>query len=127
MAEGFCVVRRPGWSDILIFVFLMCALQFLGDLSDEGTPGPIPNPAVKLVSADGTALVAGWESRSSPRNCCCFRNLYTSTLDFERFFHLRKIAANEVSKISSVMRMSRLYRLMKIKKIIRSLRVIRND
>ena len=39
----------------------------LGDLSDEGTPGPIPNPEVKLVSADGTWWVTAWESRSSPR------------------------------------------------------------
>ena len=37
-----------------------------GDRSGEGTPGPIPNPEVKLSSADGTALEAGWESRSSP-------------------------------------------------------------
>ena len=40
----------------------------LGDLSDEGTPGPIPNPVVKLVSADGTWGAAPWESRSLPRD-----------------------------------------------------------
>mgnify|MGYP003443370443 CR=1 FL=1 len=28
--------------------------RFVGDLSDKGTPGPISNPAVKLVSADGS-------------------------------------------------------------------------
>ncbi len=38
-----------------------------GGLSGEGTPGPIPNPAVKLSSADGTSLVAGRKSRSSPK------------------------------------------------------------
>lgn len=38
----------------------------LGDLSDEGPPGPIPNPEVKLVSADGTWLETAWESRSLP-------------------------------------------------------------
>ena len=37
-------------------------------MSDEGTPGPIPNPEVKLVSADGTWRAASWESRSLPRN-----------------------------------------------------------
>ena len=42
----------------------------VGDRSGGGTPGPIPNPAVKPASADGTALVAGWESRSLPRKLC---------------------------------------------------------
>ena len=37
-----------------------------GGIGGEGTPGSIPNPAVKLPSADGTALVTGWESRSLP-------------------------------------------------------------
>ena len=37
-------------------------------MSDEDTPGPIPNPAVKLVSADGTWGATPWESRSSPRD-----------------------------------------------------------
>ena len=31
-----------------------------------GTPGPIPNPEAKPSSADGTALVRVWESRSPP-------------------------------------------------------------
>src|SRR5579862_8838582 len=30
------------------------------------TPGPIPNPEAKPCSADGTALVTGWESRTPP-------------------------------------------------------------
>ena len=38
----------------------------VGDMSGEGTPGSIPNPAVKLVSADGTAGATLWESRSLP-------------------------------------------------------------
>jgi hypothetical protein len=38
----------------------------VGDWSDEGPPGPIPNPEVKLVSADGTWGAAPWESRSLP-------------------------------------------------------------
>ena len=32
----------------------------------EVTPVPIPNTEVKPSSADGTALVTGWESRSLP-------------------------------------------------------------
>jgi hypothetical protein len=38
----------------------------VGDWSGEGPPGPIPNPEVKLVSADGTWGAAPWESRSLP-------------------------------------------------------------
>ena len=40
----------------------------LGDWSDEGTPGNISNPEVKVVSADGTWGAAPWESRSLPRD-----------------------------------------------------------
>ena len=40
----------------------------LGDPCGGGTPGYIPNPVVKPASADGTAPVAGWESRSLPRD-----------------------------------------------------------
>ena len=39
----------------------------LGDLSGVGTPGPIPNPEVKHVSADGTWRATSRESRSLPR------------------------------------------------------------
>ena len=38
----------------------------LGDWSGGGTPGNIPNPAVKPASADGTWGAAPWESRSLP-------------------------------------------------------------
>ena len=48
--------------------FIVFSRRSLGDLSDEGTPGPIPNPAVKLVSADGTWGATPWESRSLPRD-----------------------------------------------------------
>src|ERR1700754_1185591 len=37
-----------------------------GGHSGGETPGPIPNPEAKPSSADGTALVRVWESRSSP-------------------------------------------------------------
>ena len=39
----------------------------LGDLCGRGTPGPISNPVVKHVSADGTWRATSWESRSLPR------------------------------------------------------------
>ena len=38
----------------------------VGDRGDGGPPGSIPNPAVKPVRADGTAIVMSWESRSLP-------------------------------------------------------------
>ena len=41
-------------------------LSLAGDYSEEATPDPIPNSEVKLFSADGTAWVTVWESRSSP-------------------------------------------------------------
>lgn len=40
--------------------------DYVGGRSDEGPPGPIPNPEVKLVSADGTWGAAPWESKSLP-------------------------------------------------------------
>ena len=43
----------------------MCRESY-GDHSGRETPGPIPNPEAKPASADGTALVTVWESRTSP-------------------------------------------------------------
>ena len=43
--------------------------RFVGDNCVEATPVPIPNTAVKLYSADGTAGAARWESTSSPTSC----------------------------------------------------------
>jgi len=41
-----------------------------GDHGEGETPGSIPNPEAKPFSADGTALVKVWESRTSPDNHC---------------------------------------------------------
>ena len=41
--------------------------NFLGGQGGGGTPGPIPNPVVKPVSADGTWGATPRESRSLPR------------------------------------------------------------
>ena len=40
--------------------------KFSGGNRERETPVPIPNTEVKPLSADGTALATGWESRSSP-------------------------------------------------------------
>ena len=38
-----------------------------GGNGEKETPVPIPNTEVKLFSADGTAPVTEWESRTPPR------------------------------------------------------------
>ena len=53
--------RPPPWA-----VRVWPAQGEIGGWSDEGTPGPIPNPVVKFVSADGTWGASPWESRSPP-------------------------------------------------------------
>src|SRR5687768_9008298 len=40
--------------------------QSYGGHSERETPGPIPNPEVKPISADGTATDRLWESRTPP-------------------------------------------------------------
>jgi hypothetical protein len=40
--------------------------NFSGGCGEGETPVPIPNTAVKPLSADGTARVGVWESRSPP-------------------------------------------------------------
>src|SRR5436305_10957317 len=42
------------------------SIEFRRHNSEGETPGPIPNPEAKPFSADGTALVTGWESRTPP-------------------------------------------------------------
>ena len=64
--ENFLKKRRMSCS--VLRVSSRTKEEFSGDLSDEVTPGPIPNPAVKLVSADGSAWVTACKSRSLPEN-----------------------------------------------------------
>ena len=52
---------------LFIYKFLIVKKSLLGDSSGGGTPGSIPNPAVKPTSADGTWGATLWESRSLPR------------------------------------------------------------
>src|SRR5690349_22348432 len=42
--------------------------QRYGGHGERETPGPIPNPEAKPLSADGTAPGTGWESRTPPDN-----------------------------------------------------------
>ena len=47
--------------------FATYGIKVLGDYSEGETPVPIPNTEVKPFSADGTAWVTVWESRTLPR------------------------------------------------------------
>ena len=71
MVEGFLYVMRRIWyfsyKKHQFAVQTNIVKLSLGDLSDVGTPGPIPNPEVKHVSADGTWRATSRESRSLPR------------------------------------------------------------
>ena len=68
-----CFLRRPGFGG---GVGVVCSMppglcggyvdSVVGGVGGGGTPGPIPNPEAKPSSADGTALVRVWESRSPP-------------------------------------------------------------
>jgi hypothetical protein len=49
------------------FVLRIYVFRFLGDHGGGETPVPIPNTEVKPFSADGTAWVTVWESRTLPR------------------------------------------------------------
>src|SRR3954471_13671555 len=42
--------------------------QSYGGHGERETPGHIPNPEAKPLSADGTAPATGWESRTPPDN-----------------------------------------------------------
>ena len=46
---------------------LTCSQRY-GGHGERETPGNIPNPEAKPLSADGTALETGWESRTPPDN-----------------------------------------------------------
>ena len=48
-------------------MFVKREYRIFGGNGEEETPVPIPNTAVKLFSADGTAREAEWESRSLPK------------------------------------------------------------
>jgi hypothetical protein len=48
-------------------LFVTKEYRIFGGNGEEETPVPIPNTAVKLFSADGTAREAEWESRSLPK------------------------------------------------------------
>ena len=63
MVEGLIVVRSAK-----VQLCVGRVVRFPGDPSDEATPVPIPNTAVKLVSSDNTAGATQWEDSPLPGN-----------------------------------------------------------
>ena len=63
----FQILHHSKWSKDHDAIQSNIVKMSLGDLSGVGTPGPIPNPVVKHVSADGTWRATSRESRSLPR------------------------------------------------------------
>src|SRR6478752_8383438 len=49
-------------------MFWLTSSQCYGGHGERETPGLIPNPEAKPLSADGTAPGTGWESRTPPDN-----------------------------------------------------------
>ena len=74
MAEGLFrdAENSKFFSSSLFSGYFTIEKKSLGDWSDVGTPGYIPNPEVKPVSADGTWGATPWESRSLPRDSLHF-------------------------------------------------------
>ena len=54
------------WRCVVLRVRRERSLRVSGGYSEGETPLPIPNRAVKPLSADGTWLARAWESRSPP-------------------------------------------------------------
>ena len=61
--DGF---SAQGGLSCLQTISIINEFLFLGLVSERDPPVPIPNTEVKPFSADGTARVAVWESRSRP-------------------------------------------------------------
>src|SRR6478672_12467377 len=62
-------MSRPlcGSERLTQYSWVTCS-QSYGGHGERETPGLIPNPEAKPLSADGTAPGTGWESRTPPDN-----------------------------------------------------------
>ena len=70
--ENSLLFRKPQFGVIIIQRYFNIVKMSFGDLSGEDTPGNIPNPVVKLTSADGTWGATPWESKSLPKDFFLF-------------------------------------------------------
>ena len=65
MGRVACLPAVAG-SPVLCHCHVGVSMRCSGGFSEEATPVPFPNTAVKLFSAYGTTRVTVWESRSPP-------------------------------------------------------------
>ena len=73
MIEGLDVMEGTGGFSEPPRYILYEIEEDVGDESDVGIPGHIPNPEVKRVNADGTWRATSWESRKSPTSSFLFK------------------------------------------------------
>ena len=68
MARGLdgCFLWYPVWRCVVLKDPESGLSPFSGGFSEGETPLPIPNRAVKPLSADGTWPARAWESRTPP-------------------------------------------------------------
>ena len=99
------MVRRTWSFRIVQLINLICLyIKSLGDSSGGGTPGPIPNPAVKPASADGTGGAAPWESRSLPRDFSFSTDkMSISPLMFSPFLSLALLAGKTAQEFAGAL------------------------
>ena len=76
MIEGLDVMEGTGGFSEPPRYILYEIEEDVGDESDVGIPGNIPNPEVKRVNADGTWRATSWESRKLPTSSFfCFNGV----------------------------------------------------
>lgn len=86
MIEGLDVMEGTGGFSEPPRYILYEIEEDVGDESDVGIPGNIPNPEVKRVNADGTWRATSWESRKSPTSSFLFIRSYVC----DQFLSLKK-------------------------------------
>ncbi len=67
-------------------------------MAEGATPVPIPNTEVKPSSADGTALVTVWESRSLPEAFFVVQNLPNPPISTDSYCFLLSAPNESMSK-----------------------------
>src|SRR3954447_3827888 len=82
----------------------MTGSQCYGGHGERETPGHIPNPEAKPLSADGTALETGWESRTPPGNPLTERAPATRLGPFRKPRPARFIAIKRASAPAGLLR-----------------------
>ena len=78
-----CTVDEIFYSDLRVQTSRRKAES--GDYSEEATPVPISNTAVKLLSADDTWWVTAWENRTPPVQFSFIQSVFLRSMIFYPF------------------------------------------